>query len=123
MSDAPLNLGDSSVNIPHSMVIMEDNEVYAFSVNPTDLMINIYSYTTSWRLHHYMPVINGDIDKVEIDSIYLNDVLYFSSNEYGALETYTLYHYYRGVYSSELNNLVQKTDVPYYILHLFCTQL
>eukprot|EP01084_Bolivina_argentea_P071638 130187_1 len=112
MVDFPLNLGDSSINIPQSMVITEDNEVYAFAVNPTDLMINIYSYTTTWRVHHYMPEINGAIDKVEIDSLYVSDVLYFSVNEYDPLGTFTLYHYTEDIFSAL--DVWSKAEVPVY---------
>ncbi len=59
-----LSNGDSSINIP------------------MDSMINIYSFTTSWRLHHY---VNGNINNVETDSVCLN--------EYDPIGYYTVYHF------------------------------
>ncbi len=107
MDDA-LHLGDSSVNVPRSMVVMTDNEIYAFAVNAADLMVNVYSYRTSWRLHDY----TGDIDKVEIDSVFVGDVMYFSVNEYDATGNYTVYHYMDDIFS--VFERFDKIEVPIY---------
>eukprot|EP01084_Bolivina_argentea_P119582 212001_1 len=112
LSDFPLDIGDSSVNIPRSMVVMTDNEIYAFAVNPTDLMINVYSFTTAWRLHHYTPDIGGDIDKVEIDSIFVNDIMYFSINEYDPIGVYSVYHYIDDIFA--VFETFNKIEVPIY---------
>ncbi len=48
-------------------------------------MINTHSFTTSWRLHHY---VNGDINKVETDSGCLNNII-FIKNEYDPIGCYT----------------------------------
>jgi len=112
LSDYPLDLADSTINLPKNMCIITDNEIYTFSVNPIDAMVNIYSYTTSWRLHHYTPLINGDIDKVEIDSVFIDDILYFSINEYDASGIYTVYHYTDDIFSVFDTKL--KSEVPIY---------
>ena len=112
ISDFPLDLADSSINLPKSMCIVTDNEVYAFSVNPVDATVSVYSFTTSWRLHHYTPAIGGDIDKVEINSVFVNDVLYFSVNDYDPTGVYTVYHYTDNIFS--IFDAKLKTDVPIY---------
>ena len=112
MIDNGLNLADSTINLPKSMCIVEDNEIYSFSVNPIDSTINIYSFTTYWRLHHYEPIIGGDIDKVEIKSIFVNDILYFSINEYDPIGIYTVFHYTNDIFS--IFDTHQKTEIAIY---------
>jgi len=112
--DGALDLVDASTAIAKAMCVATDNEIYLFAVNIADAALAIYSFTTAWRLHHYAPLIAGDLRNAEIRCVLIGDVLYFSVNEVGATGAYSVHSYSNAESMFSVFDSHAKAELPIY---------